>query len=121
MVGAVADDYHCQAAILTVMLCLFAGILLGGSSRRFLNTVYYTLAGMLWNALAASLGFIASEPDEAQQHQDQGSMFGWTIHWSDSWGNVLQEQMEGRRPEDYTVFNQSNQVIDPFMKPTVQD
>ena len=117
MVGAVADDYQCQAAILTVMLCLFASILLSGSSRRIFNTVYYTLAGMLWNALAASLGFIASEPDEAQQHQDQGCMFDWTIHWSDSWGNVLQTQMEGRRPVDYTVFNHSGQIIDPFADP----
>jgi len=42
---------------------------------------------------------------------------GWTIDWSDSWGSVLQAQMEGRRPEDYTVFNESNQVIDPYLHP----
>jgi len=42
---------------------------------------------------------------------------GWTIDWSDSWGNIVQAQMEGRRPEDYTVLNRNSQVINPFVNP----
>lgn len=40
-----------------------------------------------------------------------------TICWSDSWRNVLQAKIAGRRPEDYTVFNRNNQVIDPYVNP----
>jgi len=39
---------------------------------------------------------------------------GWTLDWSDSWGVVLQTQMEGRCSEDYNVFTKNNQLIDPF-------
>ena len=64
MAGVVADSYHYQAAVFTLTLCVLAGILLSGASGRIMNSVYYTLAGMLWNTLAALLGFIAREPAE---------------------------------------------------------
>jgi len=41
----------------------------------------------------------------------------WTIDWSDSWGAVLQAQMDGRRCEDYIVVNSHDEIIDPFKFP----
>eukprot|EP00930_Biecheleria_cincta_P054350 TRINITY_DN4039_c0_g1_i1.p1 TRINITY_DN4039_c0_g1~~TRINITY_DN4039_c0_g1_i1.p1 ORF type:complete len:1448 (-),score=261.13 TRINITY_DN4039_c0_g1_i1:342-4685(-) len=52
---------------------------------------------------------------KAQLTRQEGGSF--SIGWSDSWANDLQVQMEGRRPEDYTVLTRDNQVIDPFTKP----
>eukprot|EP00930_Biecheleria_cincta_P054351 TRINITY_DN4039_c0_g1_i2.p1 TRINITY_DN4039_c0_g1~~TRINITY_DN4039_c0_g1_i2.p1 ORF type:complete len:1320 (-),score=237.30 TRINITY_DN4039_c0_g1_i2:342-4301(-) len=49
--------------------------------------------------------------DEGSQ-QDSGE---FTIEWSDTWGDDLQEQMEGRRREDYIVLTRNNQVIDPVV------
>eukprot|EP00930_Biecheleria_cincta_P058954 TRINITY_DN44735_c0_g1_i1.p1 TRINITY_DN44735_c0_g1~~TRINITY_DN44735_c0_g1_i1.p1 ORF type:complete len:445 (-),score=57.27 TRINITY_DN44735_c0_g1_i1:490-1824(-) len=45
------------------------------------------------------------------------SQESWTIDWSDSWGNILQAQMEGRRCDDYIVYNKNDEVIDPFTRP----
>lgn len=45
------------------------------------------------------------------------SQESWTIDWSESWGNVLQQQMQGRNYKDYTVYNKKGEVIDPFQQP----
>ena len=62
--AATVDNYFYQASILTLVACTIAAILMSAPAGRVLRSSYYTLAGMLWETVAALLGFFAKEPTD---------------------------------------------------------
>ena len=63
------------------------------------------------------LGCHARLSSSPQTKPDKADALGWTIEWSDSWGFVLQAQMEGRRCADFIILDINGKVIDPFVSP----
>eukprot|EP00930_Biecheleria_cincta_P071932 TRINITY_DN59383_c0_g1_i1.p1 TRINITY_DN59383_c0_g1~~TRINITY_DN59383_c0_g1_i1.p1 ORF type:complete len:488 (+),score=92.17 TRINITY_DN59383_c0_g1_i1:82-1464(+) len=95
--GAVASSFGCLAT----GPCRLASLPAGCSSRPVVTN----------GPTCAPIVPLRERAEVIVAHAGRGKAEEWTVDWSESWGVVLNAAMEGRRIEDYTVFNRNNQVI----------
>lgn len=66
---------------------------------------------------AAPLPLRQGKKQSRRKARSGGGQETWMISWSVHWRNYVKVQMVGRRIEDYVVFNNSNDVVDPLTQP----